>query len=608
MDTLRQLFSLLTPRERRNLYLLFGAVLVMAVLEVLSVAAIMPFLSVAANPESVHQDAYLRWAYETFGFSDTHSFLIALGLLALIALVVSNAFIVFVLWLQYRYVWNRNHSISKRLLHRYLQRPYEYFLTRNSADLSKNILEEAREVSTKMLLPALRGFAKGIVALCIVGFLIFIDPLVALIVAVVLGGAYGSIYVAVRKKLSDIGSKRVRANRDRYQSVSEALGGVKEIKLRGKEDVFLNYYSRPSKRYTRYQALSQVMNQAPRYVLEAVAFGGIILIAVYLIAVQGNIRQVIPMLGLYAFAGYRLMPALQRAFGGMAQARFNKAALEALHRDVYEQSSQEERSVRFNGESAVGSCKEQMEVKEGLVMDNVTFTYPGAQQPSIRRLSLEIPARSTVGLVGKTGSGKTTAVDLMLGLLCPQQGDIRIDGSLLVGGNLRAWQHMVGYIPQHIYLADDTVARNVAFGVPADEIDVTAVEEALQRAQIHDFVMKELPGGMQTVVGERGVKLSGGQRQRIGIARALYHRPSVIFFDEATSALDQATEQAVMDAVYALGQTRTVVLISHRLSTVRRADNIFVLQHGELTGADTYENLATKNKAFQDMALSTSGG
>jgi len=603
MDILRTFFELLTPRERRNLALLFGAVLVMAGLEVVSVASIMPFLSVASDPASVQENIYLSWAFDVFGFEDIHTFLVALGVLALSALVVSNAFIVFVTWLQERYVWNRNHSISKRLLQRYLQQPYEFFLTKNSSDLSKNILEETREVTVQMLLPALRGLAKGLVALAIIGFLVFVDPLVAFIVSVVLGGAYVAIYALVRRKLDTIGAERVEANRARYQSVSEAFGGIKEVKLRGTEDVFLNQFDQPSKRYAHYKTLNQVINKAPRYILEAIAFGGIILIAVYFIAVRSSIQQVVPMLGLYAFAGYRLMPALQQAFKGVAKARFNRAALKTLHEATCYQS-QTETSTPIN-RSHSSTSGTNIELNNRLVVDGITFTYPGAHKPAIRDLSLEIPAWSTVGFVGKTGSGKTTAVDLMLGLLQPQEGSILIDEIPLREDILRAWQSEIGYVPQHIYLTDDTIAQNVAFGVSAEEIDYVAVRKSLKMAQIAKFVENELPKGLDSIVGERGVKLSGGQRQRLGIARALYHQPSVIFFDEATSALDQETEREVMEAIYALEGTRTIVMISHRLSTVQRADRIFMLQNGQLTGVGTFDELHETNRSFRKMVLST---
>ncbi len=602
MEIVRTLFSLLTSRERRNLYLLFGAMVVMAGLEVVSIGSIMPFLQVAADPASVHETAYLHWAFVKFGFEDTNSFLIALGVAALTALLLSNTFIILTTWALYRYAWDRNHALSYRLLHSYLHRPYEYFLTRNSAELGKNILEEVRQVVNSMLLPGMRGVAKGIIAIFIIGFLVFIDPVVAVLVSAVLGLAYTGIYSLVRNRLDTYGEKRVKRNTDRYKFVTEAFGGIKEVKLRGKEDAFLEQYREPSKWYSRYQARYRVIKRAPRYVLEGVAFGGIILIAIYLIAVQESIRQVIPMLGLYAFAGYRLMPALQQGFKGIASARFNLAALEKLRQDLKNEVASDGPQLKANGESE--KAMESLTLDHRLVLDGVHFTYPGSKDPAIKDLSLEIPARTTVGFVGKTGSGKTTTVDLILGLLKPQEGTIFVDGTSLSDDTIRRWQQDIGYVPQNIYLSDDTVARNIAFGVPEDEINVNVVRNAARRAHIYDFVEEELSNAWDTIVGERGVKLSGGQRQRIGIARALYHNPSVLVFDEATSALDQKTEASVMEAIYDLEEDHTILMIAHRLSTVQRSDNIVMLENGRKVGEGTYEELEKRHSKFRSMALS----
>jgi len=601
MEILRTFFDLLTPRERRNLYLLFGAVLVMAGLEVVSVGSILPFLQVAADPASVHENAYLSWTFETFGFADTNSFLIALGLTAFAALVLSNIFIVLTTWALYRYVWGRNHSLSRRLLRSYLHRPYEYFLTRNSAELGKNVLEEVKEVTATMLYPALRGGAKAVVALFIIGFLFVVDPVVAGILAVVLGGAYAAVHFTVRAWLDRAGAERVTANTARYKLVDEAFGGIKQVKLRGSEESLLGQFDPPSKRYARLQSHARIIRKTPRYVLEAVAFGGIILIAVYLIVVQDTIRQVIPMLGLYAFAGHRLMPALQKAFSGIASARFNSAALEALHRDL--QQRPEEKAEASSDERRDPTAPP-LPLDDRLVLDGVTFAYPGAEAPAIENLSLEIPSHTTVGFVGKTGSGKTTTVDLILGLLRPQTGIIAVDGTPLRENTVRRWQQNIGYVPQQTFLSDDPIARNIAFGVPEAEIDMEAVREAARRAHIYEFVMRELPNRWETIVGERGVKLSGGQRQRVSIARALYHRPSVLVFDEATSALDQATEASVMEAIYELDDNHTILVIAHRLSTVEKADNIIMLEQGRKVGEGTYDQLAHEHAKFREMAFS----
>ncbi len=601
MDIFKTFFALLTPRERRNLYLLFCAVLVMAGLEVVSIGSIMPFLQVAADPASVHENAYLSWAFHTFGFTDTNPFLIALGLAALAALVVSNAFIVLTTWALFRYAWGRNHTLSRRLLHSYLHRPYEYFLTQNSAELRKNILGEVKAVITGLLLPALRGGSKIIVAFFIIGFLVFVDPAVALMAAVVLGVAYTGIYLLVRDRVDAYGEKRVEADTQRYQFVSEAFGGIKEVKLWGKENAFVQQYDDPSRLYSRHQARYRVIKKVPRYILEAVAFGGIILIAVYLIAVRDSLQQVIPILGLYAFAGYRLMPALQRAFNGITSVRYNLAALEKLKQGMTQKSTPVPER-RSNG--TMEEVETPLTLDDQIELDGVHFTYPGAEESAITDLSLTIPAHTTVGFVGKTGSGKTTAVDTILCLLRPQQGTIAVDGTPLQDDNVQQWKQNIGYVPQRIFLSDDSVARNIAFGVPKDEIDMNRVRDAARRAHIRSFVESELPNQWNTTVGEKGVKLSGGQRQRIGIARALYRNPSVLVFDEGTSALDQATEASVMEAIYELEGDHTVILIAHRLDTVKRADNIIMLENGRKVGEGEYEELENQHPKFQSMALS----
>jgi ATP-binding cassette subfamily C protein len=599
MDIIKTFFDLLTPRERRNLYLLFCAVLLMAGLEVVSVGSIMPFLQVAADPASVHENAYLTWAYETFGFTETTSFLIALGVGALGALMVSNAFIVFTNWIMYHYIWARNHSLSCRLLQKYLNQPYEYFLAKNSSEIGKNILEELRQLTVGTLMPGMIGLSKGIVAISIVLFIVLINVKVALTVSIILGSSYLIVYYIVRSRIDKYGEKRVKSDADRYKIVSEAFGGVKEVKVQGKESYFVEEFANSSITYTQNQAKYRILKKVPRYVLEAIAFGGIILIAIYLIAIEEDIRQVIPVLGLYAFAGYRLMPALQRAFKGVASARYNLAALKVVHEDL-EKKNNYSQIYRSNVRN---DSVEPLDLEDKIYLDGIYYSYPSTEEKAIEDLSVQIPAHTTIGFVGKTGSGKTTTVDLILGLLRPQDGDIFVDGKSIYS-ELRRWRKAISYVPQQIFLSDDTVARNIAFGVPQDEIDMSTLRDVARRAHIYDFVLEELPDQWHTTVGEKGVKLSGGQRQRVGIARALYHNPSVLVFDEATSALDQSTEKSVMKAIYDLRGDHTVLMIAHRLSTVERADNIIMLEDGRKVGEGTYEQLKVQHPKFREMALS----
>lgn len=579
LDIVRKVSALLSQRERRQLYLLFVAILGMALLQTTSVISIMPFLSVASNPSAIESNRILHSVYEFFGFTSTNQFLFALGLAVLVLLLISNALLATVTWFQLRYVHMRNHSLSRRLLENYLHQPYSFFLGRNSSDLSKNILSEAQQVTVGILMPGLQMLARSIIVLLIVALLFIVDPILSILVAIVGSGLYGAIYMLSRNYLSQIGMKRVSANKDRYKSASEALRGIKELKLLGKEETFLQQFTAPSIRFAIYQANSQVISQIPRYGLELVAFGTILAAALYLLIVKGTLREAIPVLGLYAFAGYRLMPALQQVFSSITRIRFSTAALNNLYDELV--SANNTSTPEVNSQP-LRRPEDRLPLKQKLELRDVTFYYPGTTKPALKQVSLTIDANTTVGLVGETGSGKTTTVDILLGLLAPQTGTMLVDEVDVYDGWMRTWQNNLGYVPQFIYLSDDTVAGNIAFGVPKENIDSKAVQRAASIAHIHDFVETELPQGYNTYVGEQGVRLSGGQRQRIGIARALYHNPGVLVLDEATSSLDNKTEQSVMDAIYSLSHQKTIIIISHRSTTVEACDRIYVLDQGQI--------------------------
>jgi ATP-binding cassette, subfamily B, bacterial PglK len=594
-DTVNKILDLLTPHERRRAYLLLGMILVMALFDVIGVASIMPFMSVLANPKMVETNHYLAAVYNYLGFESTENFLFLLGVVVFVALVTSIAFKALTTYALLRFTHMRNYSIGKRLVAGYLHQPYDWFLNRHSADLGKTVLSEVQQVINGALIPFMQLFAHGAVALALLGLLVVVEPVLALAVAAVLGSTYVAIYLLLRRYLGRIGNDRVRANRERFAAVQEAFGAVKAVKVAGLEDAMLGRFDGPAKRFARHQAASQVAARLPRFALEIVAFGGMLTVALYLMVGSGGLQQALPVLSVYAFAGYRLMPALQQVYAQLATMRFTGPALDALHRDL----------ESLNPEGADTLARQPptpLAISDGLRLEQVDYTYPKAAQAALNTLTLEIPARTTVGLVGSTGSGKTTTVDIVLGLLRPQGGQLLVDGKSITLENVRAWQRSIGYVPQHIYLADETVAANIAFGLSPEQIDLEAVERAARIANLHEFVISDMPQGYATRVGERGVRLSGGQRQRIGIARALYHDPDMLILDEATSALDNLTEQAVMEAVHNLGNRKTIILIAHRLTTVRKCDQIFLLDRGRLMANGTYDELIRDNENFRSMA------
>lgn len=598
MVLLNRLWRTLTMRQRQRVILLIGAVIVMALLEVVNVSAIAPFLTLASNPTMIHDNPILVLVYEHFEFSSVNSFLIAVGMGVFGLMLLSNGWAALATWAQLRLVWSWNHQLSVRLLERYLSRPYSYFLIRNTADLSKNLLSEIQQITNQMIKPVILAIGRAVVALGIICVLILTNPVLAVLVTLVVGGSYGIIYATVRRKLRQIGQDRVWANSKRFTIANEALAGIKDAKVLNVEEEFLARFRSPSYRFSRHQATSQTIAALPRHAIETVAFGTVILIVVYLLAIEQSFNNIVPTLGLYAFAGYRLMPALQEVFRAVTEARFYGAALESILDDL---ESDSPGSLVIHPDTTPPIVP-----KKAILLRDISYYYPGTDYPAIDGVTLEIPANQTIGLVGETGSGKTTMADIILGLLHPQSGEILVDGVSVTDETLRSWQASIGYVPQHIFLTDATVAENIAFGLPRERVDMQKVRAAAKIAQIDDFVMQELPQGYDTVVGERGVRLSGGQRQRIGIARALYRDPAVIVFDEATSALDNTTEDNVMSALATLLGKKTVIMIAHRLTTLAQCDAIYMLRNGSVAARGSYEDLVEGRGAFADISTPTS--
>ena len=436
--------------------------------------------------------------------------------------------------------------------------------------------------------PLMELIAKGMVATALITLLVLTDPKLALIVGFSIGGTYGLIFFFTRSYLNQIGNIRLKNNNLRFKSVSEAFGATKEIKLGALEKIYIKRYSDSAVTYAQNQASASVISLLPRFILEAIAFGGILLVILYLIAKTGTFNNALPILSLYVYAGYRLMPALQQIYASSSQLTFVGASIDKLYNDI--KSLKSNKSIHK---------EDTLDLNEKITLKNIYYNYPNTSRVALKNLNLSVIANTTVGLVGPTGSGKTTTVDIILGLLIAQKGTLEVDGKKISKQKIRAWQKSIGYVPQSIYLSDDTISANIAFGIDPKNINLKAVKRASKIANLHKFVMDELPKKYQTIIGERGIRLSGGQRQRIGIARALYHNPKMLILDEATSALDNQTEKAVMDAVNNLNKSITIILIAHRLSTVKKCDRIFILENGKIKNQGTFKELIKVDKNFR---------
>lgn len=591
-ETFAKLMDLLDARERRRFRLLMLGTLLMGLANMVGVASVAPFLAVLARPELVQENAVLATLHAWSGLENPATFTLWLGAGATTAYFGGIATKAAVSYGLMRFAAMRNYSISTRLMERYLGQPYIWFLGRHTAELNRTVLAEVQQTVNGVLIPFLNLVSNGVLVVFLLLLLIAVHPTIALFLGGLTGGAYAVTFLAVRGPLARLGEEQVDLLRTRFRLAQEGLGGAKEIKTLGLEATLLHRFAAMSRRLAGIVTRAGLYSLLPRHLLEGVAFGGMMTVVLGLVWLEaGDLSKILPVAGIYALAGSRISPAMQQIYQLLGKLRVGRAMLDNLHRHWSEAPP-----------ASVEAPPAAIPLRERLVLENVAFAYPNAEQGALRGLDLEIPARSSVGIVGGTGAGKTTTIDLILGLLEPSGGRLLIDGRPIeTDADRRAWRRSVGYVPQQIHLVAASVAENIAFGLPPERIDMAAVERAARSAQLHEFIVEELPDGYDTEIGERGVRFSGGQRQRVGLARALFQNPDVLVFDEATSALDNVTERAVMDAVASLGGRKTVIMVAHRLSTVRDCDEIVLLEHGRVAARGPWAELIESSPAFRRM-------
>ena len=591
MQTLKKIIFLLSPYERKQAGFLLVLIVIMALLDVIGVASILPFMAVLTNPSLIEVNIILKTMFKVsniFGVETNQQFLFFLGVTAFVLLIISLVLKTFTGFLQFRFIFMREFSIGKRLIEGYLQQPYSWFLSRNSADLGKGILSEVSQVIGNGINPLMELIAKSIIAFTLVTLLALVNLKLALTVSLIFGGIYLIIFYFVRKFLNQTGKKRFENNQLRFSIVKEAFDAIKDIKVGNLEKIYIENFSKTSKNYAKTYASQQVVSQLPRFILEAVAFGSVILILLYSMKNGKGLNNSLPIISLYVFAGYRLMPALQQIYSSFTQLTFILPSINKLHNDLKNLESK----INYQDENKILFSRK-------INLNHIYFNYPNSSRTALKDINLTIAANSKVGFVGPTGCGKTTTIDIILGLLKTQKGTLEVDGKIINEKNSRAWQRLIGYVPQNIYLSDDTVIANIAFGEEFENIDQEMVKKVSKIANLHQFIIEEMPKQYFTTIGERGVRLSGGQRQRIGIARALYHNPKVLILDEATNALDNQTEFEVMESISNLDNKITIILIAHRLNTVKNCNKIFLLDKGQLKYEGTYEELIKFNNQFK---------
>lgn len=569
--TLKELFLLLTPGQRRRLLNLQLLVILMAFAEIAGVVSIGPFMALVGDLEQLEGDGLIAQLYAYSGMAEPHKFLIMTGVGVLIILALASAISMFTVWRLALYGTQVGAELSSRLFKHYLYQPWLFHSSQTSSQLTNRIAQESLRVTTTVINPLMQMNAKLIMASCMSLAIFIYSPGVALCGVSVFITAYMFLYFTVRRRLIRNGRAISDAQDLRFKLMNEGFGGIRDVLLLERQPIFADRFNAASEHLARAQGTTLAMGQMPRYAMELVAFGCIILLVLYLLALhEGNIGTILPMLSIYALAGFKLLPALQVVYASTSQIRGNLAAIENLRSDL--RASLQLKLIPSEAKSS--NERGAWKPKDNIQIRDVTFTYPGKKTPVLKNVNLDIRVNKTIGLIGPSGGGKSTVIDVLLGLIQPQRGELLIDGELVTAENVNLWHRAVGFVPQSIFLSDNSIRENIAFGIPPERIDDARVKRAAQLAHLEGLI-ESLPDKLNTWVGERGIQLSGGQRQRIGIARALYYDPDILILDEATSALDGATEKAIMDAIYDFSGRKTIVMIAHRLTTLEKCDFIY---------------------------------
>ena len=582
-DLVRKVYILARPYGRKKLLIVTGSSFAQGLFQVIGVTSIFPFLALAADPARLRNSQFGRKFLEVLPPMDDARLLLVAGLLAIVMLLLANGVNLASDYVRTRYAHQFGHWLRCRLLRQIASRPYTDFLHENTGVLVKKVVNDVLTYTTGVLLPLLDSMARLATVVLLVATVFLVHPQIAIVASLGFGLIYVGIFRGLAKWRHRISEDFKSSSRGIYMEALQMLGGIKTVKVHRAEENFISRFSTFSLRNAQVSAWSTLIGLGPRYLIEPLAFGGLVVVVLLYVSNGQNLIAILPNLGVMALAGYRLLPALQTLYAGVSQLTTTRHSLE----EVFDEFLAVEKATGRDSEDIDGrlTAPKPLHWNRAITLENLSFQYPGAERPVIDRLSLTIPKNSSIGIVGTTGCGKSTLVDLILGLHISTVGSILVDDTPLGPHNRRAWRAGIGYVPQEIFLMDDSVAANIAFGVPKEKIDPAALERAAAAAQILDFVRNELPLGWDTIVGERGVRISGGQRQRIGLARALYHQPELLILDEATSALDTVTEDGVMEAIANLKGQVTMIVIAHRLRTVETCDERLDLVREKSSGS-----------------------
>lgn len=586
LSTLRKFYFFLDSGSSAKLAFLLVVIVLMSLLEVAGIASIFPFLQLASNPDATLENRVLGWVKRTFTFDNHDDMLMFTGLSVVAFLVVSSGLGAFSVWQRQRIAWSLAHNLSMKLIRSYSELPYEFFLHHTSADLIKKIIDDVNSLVTGVVLAGSQFLCQIIISTLILGLVMLIDPWTAVGAFGLISLFYTVLFFCRKRYLTDLGRERLAMNLLRYKTFVDLMTGIRTIKSDGSLDFFENRFEVASKRFAEIHPKVQFAAAVPRYAVEAVAFGSIILVTLFLVSSGGNFQKALPKLTLFALAGYRLLPTINGCYNSLVQVISNYTAIESIYDDL------------LGSDANRPDSKIPLQFENAIQLKNISFRYKETND-GIDNVSIKIRPNEKIAFVGPSGSGKSTLANVLMGLLTHQNGQILVDGVSLDQRTLDSWRSMIGYVPQDVFLFDATIEQNVAFGT--EPVDDEKLKAALKAAQLTSFI-ESLPDQQNTLVGEAGIRLSGGQRQRIGLARALYRQPRILILDEATSALDSGTEKLVIDSICNQLNGITIAMIAHRMSTVRQCDRLYVLDRGQLVAEGTYESLLNSSQLFRELA------
>ena len=585
-------FANTDSKDKVKMVLLFALLTVSAVFDALGVASIFPFLTIVSDPNQMLENVVISKIYTVFNFKNTDQFFAFMAAIFIFLFVTSLVVKTIAQFFLLKFLFLKEHYLAQRIFSDYLGQNYLSYTSTNSSDATKTILSEVNQIMVYAFTPIANIISASITAVAILALLFFVEPVVATVAVLLFAGLYIAMSLFFKKTIKRLGGQRTSANAERYKVVTESLNGFKELKMMNMEEEAVRRFSVPSREFAESQANVSIIGTLPRYFVEAISMSLLIIFSLYSMRLNGDFHTGLPLIGLFALASYRLMPLIQQIYNSYSNLNFAKT----LIKDLISQLSLFSTSISENNDT------KNIKFQQSIKIINGSFNYPGGRKPQITNVECEIDKGSFVAFVGETGSGKTTIVDLLVGLLPFDSGKILIDGAPLDQLEIKSWYKKIAYVSQSTFLSDDTILSNIAFYMDPKNVNFDDVVRAAKFAKIHDFIENNLPQKYNTRVGDKGIALSGGQKQRLGIARAVFSNSDILVLDEATSALDQKTEQSILDNFQTLKKNKTIIVISHRLQALKKCDKLFLVREGEIMGEGSYDELLNESKYFSQMA------